>query len=115
MRVVRIAACAVYLVFLSALAWGGGMNGGDEGSDPVAVILLFFLAWAGGSALVGYWLGPLAFVLPIVAVAGAAIVGQVLEEFDNELRGINWIIQIVFSAAFIALGIWLRNRRARRG
>ncbi|HEU0318205.1 MAG TPA: hypothetical protein VFR49_12790 [Solirubrobacteraceae bacterium] len=111
---VRAATCAAYFAFLAWLTWLGGTNDGDEGFDSAALITLFFLGWAASSALIGYWLGTSAFAVPIAAGVGAATVGDVLDKFDNELRTLNWVIQVAVSAVFIALGIWLRNRRRRR-
>ena len=104
----------VYTAFLAWMTWNGGADDGGEGSDPVAFVVLFFVGWAAGSALVGYLIGPGAFVVALVATAGASTLGYALDEFHNELWFFNSLLVLVISSAFIAPGVWLRARRRRR-
>ena len=40
------------------------------------------------------------------------VVGDGMEEFDNELRYFNWALMLVLNAAFAAVGAWLARRSA---
>jgi hypothetical protein len=40
------------------------------------------------------------------------VVGERMEEFDNELRYFNWALMLVLNAAFAAVGAWLARRSA---
>jgi len=69
------------------------------------------VVWIAVSVLYGYLLPRLAFVLIPAAVVIPAVVGERMEEFDNELRSFNWGLMLVLNAAFAAVGA----RLARRG
>jgi hypothetical protein len=69
------------------------------------------VVWIAVSVLYGYLLPRLAFVLIPAAVVIPAVVGERMEEFDNELRYFNWALMLALNAAFAAAGA----RLARRG
>ena len=87
------------------------MDGDDDGTS-VALGVVMVVVWIAASVLYGYLLSRLAFVLIPVAVVIPAVVGERMEEFDNELRYFNWALMLVLNAAFAAVGAWLARRSA---
>jgi hypothetical protein len=83
---------------------------GDATSVALGVVVVVVRIAA--SVLYGYLLPRLAFVLIPVAVVIPAVVGERMEEFDNELRYFNWALMLVLNAAFAAVGAWLARRSA---
>jgi hypothetical protein len=106
---VRIPLAALYFVLLVWLAWTSGE------ADPdwsVVVIILVWIAWVGGSVVVGRVIGPPALALPLLAIALAAVVGEIRGVFDDDMRLANWAIQIAGSLICIGFGVWLGRQRA---
>jgi len=108
-----VAAALVGVAYTAALAvasWNGAMDGGDDGTSVVPAVVVA-VVWVAVTVLYGYLLPRLAFVLIPAAVVIPAVVGERMEEFDNELRYFNWGLMLVLNAAFAAVGA----RLARRG
>jgi hypothetical protein len=109
-----VAAALVGVAYTAALAvasWNGATDGDDDGTS-VALGVVMVVVWIAASVLYGYLLSRLAFVLIPVAVVIPAVVGERMEEFDNELRYFNWALILVLNAAFAAVGAWLARRSA---
>jgi hypothetical protein len=109
-----VAAALVGVAYTAALAvasWNGAMDGDDDGTS-VALGVVVVVVWIAASVLYGYLLPRLAFVLIPVAVVIPAVLGERMEEFDNELRYFNWALILVLNAAFAAIGAWLARRSA---
>jgi hypothetical protein len=109
-----VAAALVGVAYTAALAvasWNGATDGDDDGTS-VALGVVMVVVWIAASVLYGYLLSRLAFVLIPVAVVIPAVVGERMEEFDNELRYFNWALMLVLNAAFAAVGAWLARRSA---
>jgi len=109
-----VAAALVGVAYTAALAvasWNGATDGDDDGTS-VALGVVMVVVWIAASVLYGYLLSRLAFVLIPVAVVIPAVVGERMEEFDNELRYFNWALILVLNAAFAAVGAWLARRDA---
>lgn len=112
----KIAAVA-YVVFLVCLAWSGGTNidGGDVSDDWVdASDVLALAAFAAVATFAGFAVGSRALVLGVAAVVVTAVSGYALDEFDNELAGYNWLLQLAFGSAWVTIGLWIRHHRVRR-
>ncbi len=108
-----VAAALVGVAYTAALAvasWNGAMDGDDDGTSVVLGVIAV-VVWVAASVLYGYLLPRLAFVLIPLAVVVPAVVGERMEEFDNELRYFNWALMVVVNAAFAAIGAWLARRR----
>ena len=101
---------AGYSAALAAASWNGAMDG-DGDSTPVVLGVITVLVWIAATVLLGYLLPRLAFVFIALAVIVPAVVGERMEEFDNELRYFNWLLMVVLNAAFAAAGAWLARRR----
>ena len=86
------------------------MDAGDDGTSVVTTVVVV-VVWTAVSVLYGYLLPRLAFVLIPAVVVIPAVVGERMEEFDNELRYFNWALMLVPNVAFAAVGA----RLARRG
>jgi hypothetical protein len=110
----RVVIAVAYSVLLGWLAWTGGENDGAAAEYLGVIKVALIVAWLGGSVLVGWYIGAVALALPVVALIAAASIGEALDQFDNDVRVINWIIQPIISAAFVMLGIGLKERRRRR-
>jgi hypothetical protein len=83
-----VAAAPVGVAYTAALAvasWNGAMDGDDDGTS-VALGVVVVVVWIAASVLYGYLLPRLAFVLIPAAVVIPAVVGERMEDFDNELR-----------------------------
>ena len=109
-----VAAALVGVAYTAALpvaSWNGAMDGDDDGTS-VALGVVVVVVWIAVSVLYGYLLPRLAFVLIPAAVVIPAVVGERMEEFDNELRYFNWALMLVLNAAFAAVGAWLARRSA---
>ena len=109
-----VAAALVGVAYTPALpvaSWNGATDGDDDGTS-VALGVVMVVVWIAASVLYGYLLSRLAFVLIPVAVVIPAVVGERMEEFDNELRYFNWALILVLNAAFAAVGAWLARRSA---
>ena len=109
-----VAAALVGVAYTAALAvasWNGAMDGDDDGTS-VALGVVVVVVWIAVSVLYGYLLPRLAFVLIPAAVVIPAVVGERMEDFDNELRYFNWALMLVLNAAFAAVGAWLARRSA---
>jgi hypothetical protein len=110
----RLAVAAAYLAFICWWAWVGGESDDTESSVPVVVGLALWVVWIGGSVLAGAALGPWAFALPLVMSVAAGIVWQRVDWFSADFAAVNAIAQGLVECLFIAPGVWLRRRRARR-
>ena len=97
-----------YTAALAAASWNGALD--DDDGTSVALGVVVVVGWIAASVLYGYLLPRLAFVLIPVAVVVPAVVGERMEEFDNELRYFNWALMLVLNAAFAAVGAWLARR-----
>jgi hypothetical protein len=109
----RLAVAAAYLAFICWWAWVGGESDG-ESSVPVVAGVAIFVVWVGGSVVAGAVLGPWAFALPLVMSVAAGILWRRVDWFSADFAAANAIAQGVVECLFIAPGVWLRRRRARR-
>ncbi len=112
-RLVRFILAAAYAALIAWATWRGGMQDGGDDSGTVAEAVLFLAGWAAASVVVGYVVGGVAFVLAVVAVAGATILGDVLDEFDNELWFFNSLILLAISIVLLFPGFYLRKIRGQ--
>jgi len=110
----RLAVAAAYLAFICFWAWAGGESDDTESSVPIVLGVALWLAWIGGSVLVGTSLGPWAFALPVAMSVAACVVWQRVDWFSADFAAVNAIAQGLIECVLIAPGVWLRRRRARR-
>ena len=101
---------AGYSAALAAASWNGAMDG-DGDSTPVVLGVITVLVWIAATVLLGYLLPRLAFVFIALAVIVPAVVGERMEEFDNELRYFNWLLMAAINTALVAVGAWWAGRR----
>jgi hypothetical protein len=101
--------CAAYLAAVASMAWQGGLAESRSGLLWAAAGFV----WLFGSVLVGARVGAHALWLPIVGVPVGILVGQANDDFDNELRVLNWLIVFTVSIVLVAIGVWAWVRRQR--
>ena len=114
MPIGRIAVAAAWFAFISWFAWVTGTTEDGAASGSAVVGVMAVMAWLGGAGVVGYLVGPWAFVLPLVVAIAASAAWQRVDGFSQELAPVNVIAQSTIEAVPMAIGVWLRHRRTRR-